>query len=283
MTLESRFTFEKLSLELKLLRSEDFGSLIPICIGIQSVLWPKENVESCSRSVQFMAFEMQKACEGQNEATRWETLRRFLFEEKGFLLSSVRPAEITVHQVLIKDTVQERLGHPLPVLFLLMHFAYFLDIPVVLIQARHHFLLKWVRSGTTHYLDFYNGCRQLTDQDLIQVLNRSSSNLEIWSAKQLLTQYLELLVSTFERHQCFTQLHTVYNLLLQLDDCNTTYLAQRALLRKKLGFGREALSDLKRYFSFVDRSTAPSALNQAWLELENTSEPPERGFTDVLH
>ncbi|NJL24753.1 MAG: hypothetical protein HC902_06015 [Calothrix sp. SM1_5_4] len=68
-----------------------------------------------------------------------------------------------------------------------------------------------------------------------------------------------------------------------MDDSNTTVLGQRALLRQRLGFAREALSDLKRYFSFVEQSHAPTELQQAWLELEAAPEPPSRAPTDVLH
>lgn len=284
MTLGSRYTLEKLALELKLLRIEDFGNLVPISIGIHSVLWPRDNVETCFRNVQFMAFTVQKACEGKEEADRWEILRDFLFDDKGFQISSTRASnEISVSQILIKDTLEKRVGHPLPLLFLLLHLAYYLDIPLTLLQARHHFLVKWVRSGKTIYLDFFNGCKVLNDQELIQVLNRSSSNLEVWSAKQLISQYLELLLTTFERHHRLNELHTVYNLLLHLDDTNTSLLGQRALLRYRLGFGREALCDLKRYFSFVERVHAPNEINRVWTELENRPEPASLSVTDVLH
>lgn len=281
MTFETRFTWEKLVLELKLLRNEDFGSLVPLAVGINSVLWPKDNVETCFREIQFFGFHILKTCEGLNEAERWEALRTFLFEEKGFQISGSR--DVHENDVLMKSVLGERCGHPLPVVFLLLHLAHFLDLPMALIQARHHFLLKWVRSGKTIYLDLYNSGRALNDSELIQVLNRSSSNLEVWSAKQLMVQYLELLMHTFEDSQNLPQLHVIYNLMLQVDDSNTSVLGQRALLRQKLGFTREALSDLKRYFSFVEKSHAPIELQQAWLQLESAPEPPSRMPTDVLH
>ncbi|MGZ3722327.1 MAG: transglutaminase family protein [Bdellovibrionales bacterium] len=286
MTLESRYTWEKLILELKLLRNEDFGSLVPLCIGIQSVMWPKDNHEPVLRGLQFMGFELLKSCENKSEAERWEILRTFVFDEKGFQLSAERPKEISEDAVLMRSVLEDRIGHPLPVVFLLLHLAHFLDLPMALIQARHHFLLKWVRSGKTIYMDLYNEGRALSDQELITVLNRSSSNLEVWSSKQLMTQYLELLMQAFERSQNLQQLHVVYDLLLQMDESNTMILGQRALLRHKLGFTREALSDLKRYFSFIEKSHAPSELQQCWLALENTPEPaptPARGPTELLH
>ncbi|MGE0526631.1 MAG: transglutaminase family protein [Bdellovibrionales bacterium] len=283
MTFDTRYTWEKLALELKLLRNEDFGALVPLCIGIHALLWPKENVESCMRGVQFMGFELLKDCEPLGEAERWEALRHFLFHERGFQISSTRPQDVHEKEVLMKCVLEERSGHPLPVVFLLLHLAQYLDLPMALIQARNHFLLKWVRSGKTIYLDLYNEGRALTDQELIQILNRSSSNLEVWSAKQLIAQYLELLMRTFESSQNLMQLHVVYNLMLQIDDSNTAILGQRALLRQKLGFTREALSDLKRYFSFVEKSHAPTELQQAWLELEAAPSPPPRSPTDMLH
>lgn len=283
MTFETRYTWEKLVLELRLLRNEDFSSIIPLCIGINSVLWPKENVESTFRHIQFLGFEILKASEGLNEAERWEALRKFIFEQKSFQISSNRIQDVHDAQLLIKSVIDERRGHPLPVVFLILHLAQFLDLPMALIQARHHYLLKWVRSGKTLYLNLYNECRALSDQELIQVLNRSASNLEVWSAKQLIVQYLELLMHAFQTTQNLPLLHVIYNLMLLMDDTNTSVLGQRALLRQKLGFNRDALSDLKRYFSFVERTQAPSELQQAWMELESTPEPPQRSPTEMLH
>lgn len=283
MTFETRFTWEKLSLELKLLRNEDFSAIIPLCIGINSILWPKENVESTFRHVQFLGFEIMRNCESLNEADRWDMLRKFIFEDKGFHISSNRLQDVRDKELLIKSVLDERIGHPLPVVFLLLHLAHFLDLPMALLQARHHYLLKWVRSGKTLYLDLYNECRALNDQELIQVLNRTSSSLEVWSAKQLVIQYLELLMHAFQTSQNLPLLHVIYNLLLQMDDTNTSVLGQRALLRQKLGFTRDAMNDLKRYFSFVERNQAPSELQQAWMELEAAPEPPNRGPTEMLH
>ncbi len=283
MTFDTRFTWEKLVIELKLLRNEDFGNLVPLCIGIQSLLWPKEGVETCFRQMQFMGFEIQKSCDGKEEGERWEILREFLFSENGFQISSGRPNEVGESELLIRSVLDKRIGHPLPIVFLLLHLAHVLELPMALLQARHHFLLKWVRSGKTIYLDLYNDGRALNDQEIVQVLNRSSSNLEVWSAKQLIGQYLELLLSAFERSQSLNQLHIVYNLILQMDDTNTAVLGQRALLRQRLGFTRDALCDLKRYFSFVEKVHAPSEIQQAWLELESAPEPPSRHPAEFLH
>src|SRR5438105_1273910 len=126
MPFETRFTWEKLILELKVMRNEDFGALVPLCIGIQSVMWPKEHVETCFRAVQFMGFEVQKACEGKPEAERWEILRSFLFEEKGFQITATRPTEVGENDILFKEVLQERAGHPLAVVFLILHLAHVL-------------------------------------------------------------------------------------------------------------------------------------------------------------
>jgi regulator of sirC expression with transglutaminase-like and TPR domain len=283
MTFENRYTWEKLVLELKLLRNEDLGALVPLCIGINTLLWPKDGAEACFRQAQFLGFEILKTCENFNESERWEALRAFLFEEKGFQLRANRLKDVSERDVLMRPILEDRAGHPLPVVFLLLHLAHFLDLPMGLLQARHHFLLKWVRSGKTIYLDLYNEGRPLNDQELVSVLNRSVASLDTWTAKQLIGQYLELLMNVFERTQSLNQLHMIYNVMLQMDDCNTAILGQRALLRQKLGFTREALGDLKRYFSFVEQSHAPSELQQAWMELETAPEPPARGVTDVLH
>src|SRR5579872_187713 len=117
MTFDARHTWEKLILELKLLRHEDFVALVPLCIGIQSALWPKDNHEPSLRGVQFMAFELLKSCENKCEAERWEILRGFVFNEKGFQLSSISPKEINENSLLMKSVLESRGGHPLPVVF----------------------------------------------------------------------------------------------------------------------------------------------------------------------
>lgn len=283
MTFETRFTWEKLTMELRLLRDEDFGSLAAISIAINSVLWPSENVESCFRHIQFLGFELLKDTEPLAEAERWETLRRFFFDDKRFTISAARVQDVNEADVLMKTVLSERAGHPLLLVFLLLNFTHLLDLPVALLQAKHHYLLKWVRSGKTIYLDVFNQGRALNDQQLIGVINRTSSNLEIYSAKDLVHQYLDLLAVAFGQSANLPQLHIVYNLMLQMDDTNVTVLGQRALLRQRLGFKREARADLKRYFAFVDRAQAPADIRHAWMELENLDEPPPRGPTDVLH
>jgi len=283
-TIDVRTKWDKLVLELKNLRHDDIGALVPLCIGIQSVLSPTENYESCLRNLQFMGFELLKSCELKSALERWQRLREFLFNEKGFELSSVAAPQIGEEVLLMQPVLQKRAGHPLPLAFILLNLAGRLELPMALIQARHHFLLRWVRPGETVYLDLYNQARALSEAELIQVLNRSASNLEVWSSKQLMFQYLELLRGAFERARSLLQLHTVFNLLLQLDDANTAILGQRALLRQKLGLTREALTDLKRYFSFVEKAHAPFELRQCLQELEySPTEACSRPTTEFLH
>ena len=284
MPFETRFTWDKLVLELELLRREDFGSLIPLCIGIHSVLFPKDVAEGGFRHLQFMGFEILKECGELGESERWDFLRDFLFNTKSFQLSaaaSTGPAR--EREVLMKHVIEERRGHPLAIVLLVLHFAHDLDIPIALLRARDHFVLKWVRSGKTIYLDLYRECRALGDAEVIRVLNASTCTLETWGAKDLLGCYLTLLAEAFRESQSLTQLHTIYNLILELDDANTQVLAQRSLLRKQMGFTRDALADLKRYFSFVEQHDAPPELRQAWMELEAAPEPSTRGVLDILH
>lgn len=286
MAFETRVTWEKLVLELRHLKPDDLNSLIPLLIGTNAVIWPKDGVEACFRQVNFLDFELSKLCEGLSEQERFEKLRSFFFEQKDFQIRTSRLSEAHEQDFMMKSVLNNRAGHPLPIALLFLHLAGSIDIPIFLMQARHHYVLKWVRAGQPVYVDLLQQGLILSDEQLLQILQKSSSNLEIWDARSIYSRYLEDLMRVYEQEHQSQLLHTLYNLSLHLDEANLPVLGRRALLRQRLGFAKEALTDLKRYFSFVERGHAPVELQRAFIELETlASQPPPSGMppTETLH
>jgi len=270
--IETRVTWEKLLLEIRNLQNEDAASLVPLMIGTNAIIAPKESVETVFRKVHFLTFELTEVCKGMTAPQRWQKLHRFFFEEKGFKILIDRWSELCSEDLLLKPILETRAGHPLPMTLLLLHLALSIDLPVSLVQARHQFILKYKNEEASFYIDILQNGRLLTEDEVFQILQQSNANKESCDARAIYRRYLEELMSLYEQQIEPQTLHSLYNLSLHLDETSLPILGRRALLRHRLGFVREALSDLKRYFSFVDHSHAPIELQKLMLELEATAD-----------
>jgi regulator of sirC expression with transglutaminase-like and TPR domain len=82
-----------------------------------------------------------------------------------------------------------------------------------------------------------------------------------------MVQYLSYLAFHFRQIENLEGLHETLSFILKIEPENTRYLAERAMLRKKIGLPKEALSDFKRYFAFTDRQSAPHEVNLAYDEI----------------
>lgn len=283
MQFETRVTWEKLLLEIRNLQPEDCSSLVPLMVGTNAVITPKEPMEGVFRQVHFLSFEINQLCEGLPEHQRWEKLRQFFFETKGFKTAPDKWSELREKDLLLRSILESRNGHPLPVTLLFLHLALTVGLQVTLVQARQQFILKRLHGSQSFYIDILQDGRILSDCEVFQMLQRSSSNLEIWDARLIYRRYLEELMRLYEQQSQTQLLHSIYNLCLHLDDSNLPVLARRALLRHRMGFAREALTDLKRYFSFVDRGHAPIELQKAMVDLESVVDDSHKEAKGLLH
>src|SRR4051812_18402555 len=94
MAFETRVTWEKLLLEIRDLQDGDCSSLVPLMIGTNAVIAPKESVENVFRKIHFLTFELTEQCKGLSEQERWQKLRLFFFEEKSFRIRTERWSEL---------------------------------------------------------------------------------------------------------------------------------------------------------------------------------------------
>jgi regulator of sirC expression with transglutaminase-like and TPR domain len=272
MGFDTRVTWEKLLMEIRHLQPEDGGSLIPAMVGTNAIIFPSENAEACFRQIHFLAFELTTACEGLCEKDRWSKLIEFFFETKKFhALSSSSWPNVTEKDLLMKHVLANCAGHAFPITLLFLHLSLAIALPIHLVEARQKFIVKFCYQGQTSYLDIARG-RVLTETEIFQILQNTTSNLETWDARGLYRQYLEELMKLFESQAQSQMLHTIYNLYLHLDESNLPVLGRRALLRQRMGFIKEALTDLKRYFSFVERGHAPIEIQRAMVDLEAIAE-----------
>lgn len=268
-------TWEKLSFELDLLKKEDPCSLVPLLIGINSLL-TNQSPDWCNRYINFLTYELASHGIERAESDRFEILNDFFFNKKGFeaqiLGENVIPRE---DHLLLHPVLNQKQGHPLTLVLIYLHLAQNFEIPIQLLTSNRVFLLKWVRGGRSSYVNFGEGGRLLSEEELLQTLSYLHKDkpdqltIEKQSSNQILLQYLDLLDQVYLKAKQYQEQHQVLTMLLKIEPNNTSYLGQRALLRKKLGLSREALNDLKRYFSLTERSLAPIEMQRAHVELEN--------------
>jgi regulator of sirC expression with transglutaminase-like and TPR domain len=273
MHLESRVTWKKLCLELELMTGEDPVSIVPVLIGVNALLASPEAQEWCCRQINFMSYELQSRSLQMSEQERFELLNKYVFSERGFQMLPPDTAGPEA-DVLFKGVLTNRRGWSLTVALLYTHLAGELEIPVTLLHVENQLMLKWVRSGRASYIDLNNHGALLTESEMLAILHRNHTTqpkqdiLESWKAPSILRFYVYHLLKIYELTQSWPQVLTCLNILLKLNPTNFKVLGQRALVRQRLGQDKEALMDLKRYFSFVERSRAPQEMRVALAELE---------------
>lgn len=266
-------TWEKLSIDLEMLGSEDSVTLTHVLQGLNGLLTPQDSPEWASRALNFMTYELMAQCEGLEESDRFERLNEFFFRQKGFQFFSNPQGDLSESQLLLRPVLESRVGTPLMIALLYLHLAAHLDLPAYLVGIKGAYIMKWVRSGHCTYVDLCQDGRILTEAQVMDLVLRGAEEgksveaLNILPARRLLTRYLDQLIRIYEKSEQSLKLHLIYNVLLKVEPQNSKALGQRALLRRQLGLEKDALADLKRYFSFVDRSQAPAELLAIFQEL----------------
>lgn len=291
MNFDSRITWEKLSLEIDLLTAEEPNSLVPLLIGLNALIWPNDPQEWSYRTLNFMTYELMAQAESYSESDRVHILNDYFFDQKGFQILPLNSSgdESTL---LMGPVLSKRTGLSTPIALLYLHLATHLDLPLYPVRLRNMTILKWIRGGKSSYLDVANAGRVLKSSHIIRILNeKNKSNrnefetncTDILPSKLIFSQYLNQLIEMYQKQEKSKELLLVFDVLLRLEPSHLGTLADRALLRQRLGYAKEALLDIKRYFSFVDQNQAPNEIQIAYRQLQSFGELESISRTDILH
>lgn len=275
MPLQSRITWEKLSVELELLSVENPDSIAPLLVGLNSVLYPSHSLDGIYRQLNFMTYELVAQCEKLNEKDRFHRLNDYFFVQKGFQVLPPQQTKVSENKLLIEEIMLSRNGHFLPLAFIYLHFANQIDLPIYMINSPHCCLLKWIRGAKSDFIQFSNGGELLNQSQLLDLANKTcgiqhrqldEAYFDILPAHKMLLPYLEKLIQIYQTDT--DKLHTTLNVILKIHPAHLTFLGQRALLRKELGLVQDSMADLNRYFSFQEKDQAPPELQMAYFELK---------------
>ena len=286
---ESRMTWEKLKLELDLLNTESPTSLMPLVIGANSYLMPDEPFDKLYQQLSYMNYEIASQCESLCEEERLLILNDFFFSQKGFTPNVSQVSNQEPQNLLINYFLQLRQGHPILISIAYSHFAAQLDLPIYICSTKMPHILKWIRGKEkTTFIDTMANGQPLTYEDIIEIYNTetesnsiSQNAFDILPARNVLSHYLNELYSQYNSELCSFSPIEILNILIGLHPSHLKYLSARALVYKDEGDHKAALKDLKRYFSFIDRTSASPQLKMAYYELQAICSTTEHNISTV--
>lgn len=287
----SRLSWERFVLDLELLDVEAPHSLPPLVASLNQVLWPDTSYDQLLRELNFMAFEVQHRTLNLNDEGKIKELNRYFFCDKGFAICNQQELLNERSWQLIKVLSLKR-GSGLMISLIYLHLANQLELPFFMVFGHDYSLVKWVGDSKNYFLDLRRSGLPLNDEQMVahasiiqttQPTNDQRRAFEILPNRQIFLEYASSMGQIFKDLRDLNRLHTCLNAQILIVDDDLDLVAARALLRKNLGLVKEALSDLKRYFSFIDRHQAPIELQEAFRDLSYIEKQSPRTTLEILH
>jgi regulator of sirC expression with transglutaminase-like and TPR domain len=219
------------------------------------------------KRTQFFAYELQTfVVPNASAEARLALLNQFFFEKKKFRCSerpfhaAAKPASLLLSQVL-----SGRTGSPTVIALLYTLLAEHIGLELEFVDLRKTCFLRWNENGRTKYIDVSRNGSLLSSEELIETL--CESLLEVYSFESFLCQYVCDLKLSLRSENNLEKLLFLQNTLISYQPSNVHLLGERALLHRQMGNLKNALSDLKRYFTFCDRDRSPNELLKLFDEL----------------
>ncbi len=240
---------------------------------------PEMPTEWMIKRTLFFAYELQMVVDvTSDELDKLAALNRFFFNSKNFkCLTELAHLHRPSDAFRLSRVLAARAGAPMMLALLYAFLAERIDLQLEFVDFNPTWFLKWNDSGRARYIDMTRGGATLSNDELIEVLQtryKLSSEasceglLETLTFERFLVEYITDLKSTLSGYdQKPEKLLFLQNALIAYQPSNLQLLTERAVIHRKLGNFKSALSDLKRYFAFHDREKSPSDLAKLHDEL----------------
>lgn len=229
------------------------------------------------KRVQFFAYELQAHCNATApKSERLALLNRFFFEDKSFsCVTDLALCKDPSEAFTLGPVLSERSGIPSVIALLYGFLAERIGVSLEFVDFKPRCFLKWSDDGRSRYIDINRRGVTLTSDELIEMMHTRFQMtavcpvnlLETYSFESYLSDYIAALkTALIPRNEPLTLLY-LQNILIAYQPSNLQLLAERARLHRQVGNFKSALSDLKRFFAFFERSKAPIELQQLHDEL----------------
>jgi len=284
MDINQKIRWDKLSLGLELLTVSDPNSLMPVILDIHSLIFNEDDTNNTLRKLNFMGYELQTRTENLTEMDRQSILSDYIFNEKHFLISALSNKTIDQNDWQLPYTVETKQGCSFIISLIYVYLAQNLELPIYLINSKEDNILKWVHGNKPTFLDITTNATPLTEKKMCEVLlemNKSRPDIpvdsfDILPAKDIINKYLMYLLNIFNLKKQLGFAKTTLDILIKLEPANLQHLHSRALINKKLHCHKEALNDIRRYYSLNGEENTPVELKVAYYELKNMSTPASK-------
>ncbi len=262
---------------------------------VSQELDPTTTQDRIVKRLVFLSYDLQMhVAEGASEHERLSVLNRFFFDTHRFKCSA-EPTRLTetCESFRLNRVLADRLGAGSVLSLIYAYLAERIGVRLEFVDLKPASFLKWTEKTSSkprpRYIDMTRSGAILTDDELIETLHTRFKMLSICHANVLepyafenyLCDYLHdlkksLVASGDPEHLLFIQ-----DTLISYQPSNLQLLAERALLHRRIGNFKSALSDLKRYFAFHERSKSPVEFVSLYEELTQLLERHKTSI-DVL-
>jgi regulator of sirC expression with transglutaminase-like and TPR domain len=244
---------------------------------ISEKLDPSISAEWIIKRLKFLSYELQPHCPmSANAQERLACLNKFLFEDKGFRsLSDIGVVASPSEALRLGSVLSERIGAPLALELVYSFLADSIGIALDFVDLKPTCFLRWRGDGRSRFIDLSRQGRMLSNDELIETLHSrfrmtefsNAGVLEAFTFENFIADYICALKCKHDLEGDAEKLLFLQDALIAYRPSDLHLVGERAILHRRLGNLKPALSDLKRYFAFHDRSRAPREFTALYDEL----------------
>lgn len=264
------------------------SNLVREIARISHRLEPAVSAEWMIKRVQFLSYDLQMlARHTTTDTERVLMLNDFFFSTQQFQCvnrsGDLRKASdaYQLNRVLV-----DRMGAPLVLEVLYSYLAEKIGVNLEFVDLKPTCFLKWRENGRSRFIDMTRRGAMLSADQLIETLHdrfrmpaiNQTTVLEACSFESFISDYLHNLKRALSldpapnhlshlQQEKATVLLFLQETLIAYQPSNLQLIGERAMLLDRMGNHKGALTDLKRYFAFHDRSRAPLELVELYDKL----------------
>ncbi|MBT4762230.1 MAG: hypothetical protein HOO06_11070 [Bdellovibrionaceae bacterium] len=278
MFLNSKITWEKLRLELEIIKTAPPLSLIPILYGFNALLDEKANIESSSHTLLQLSYELKKNCDELPDEDKLNYLNEYFFEQQGFQLSDTNNQNKKLDCWLPEQMIQNKEGAPLLIALLYQYLAFELNLPLQIIFHPHFTLVKWIRPGKkSRIIDLSLHGLVLKDKEISEIFNKYDSGtlkergtklFNSLNTQDILKFYLKSAYSCLKNKEQLEKSLPLLHALIFLLPEKAQFLLERAQVYKTQGALNDAYKDFRKYLSFTEIKNLSQELKTSLYELQ---------------
>jgi regulator of sirC expression with transglutaminase-like and TPR domain len=226
---------------------EDVGILSKIASFCET-LDPRVSGSNLLKRIAFVGHELDHRIRPDMDSKeKLSIITNYFFEELQFVCSP--------DNIFLPTVLQTKRGSPLSLGMVYRELAKKYGLDIKHIVYPNHRLLKWVRNDECLYIDLQDQGHMLNSSEIIVFLKNMATQtqdkiLENLSDEEVFVSYVTKLKEYYIKNNFIELALKSYDKILQIRPNSFSVIKERALLYYNMGKNHEALSDLKRYFSF---------------------------------